>query len=171
MMLFVQGVLHIMAYMERLRAKGVPFLGVRYEKGQIFHQLKCMKGQGNASFRSVKRPKRARLTITLSIFPSKETYFAQRDLISSFQPCCVSSNCFAAVSFSDICFLLYNRLACTSTWVVPTNFLKLNRSDWFASNFFFAGFSCMTCLYVPQHTTLAYSYLTTPFEQCVICFS
>ena len=32
------------------------------------------------------------------------------------------------------CFLLYSRLACTSTWVVPINFLKLIRSDWFASN-------------------------------------
>ena len=33
-----------------------------------------------------------------------------------------------------ICFLLYSRLACTTTWVVPINFLKLIRSDWFASN-------------------------------------
>ena len=32
------------------------------------------------------------------------------------------------------CFLLYSRLACTSTWVVPINFLKLIRSNWFASN-------------------------------------
>ena len=32
------------------------------------------------------------------------------------------------------CFLLYSRLACTSTWVVPINFLKLIRSAWFASN-------------------------------------
>ena len=32
------------------------------------------------------------------------------------------------------CFLLYSRLACTSTWVVPINFLKLIRSDWFPSN-------------------------------------
>ena len=32
------------------------------------------------------------------------------------------------------CFLLYSRLACTSTWVVPINFLKLIRSSWFASN-------------------------------------
>ena len=31
-------------------------------------------------------------------------------------------------------FLLYSRLACTSTWVVPINILKLIRSDWFASN-------------------------------------
>ena len=34
------------------------------------------------------------------------------------------------------CFLLYSRLACTSTWVLPINFLKLIRSDWFASNIF-----------------------------------
>ena len=34
------------------------------------------------------------------------------------------------------CFLLYSRLACTSTWVVPINVLKLIRSDWFASNIF-----------------------------------
>ena len=32
------------------------------------------------------------------------------------------------------CFLLYSRLACTTTWVVPTNFLKLIRSGWFAAN-------------------------------------
>ena len=32
------------------------------------------------------------------------------------------------------CFLLYSRLACTTTWVVPINFLKLIRSNWFASN-------------------------------------
>ena len=32
------------------------------------------------------------------------------------------------------CFLLYSRLASTSTWVIPINFLKLIRSAWFASN-------------------------------------
>ena len=79
-----RGVLHIMAYMGRLRAKGVPFLGFRYTQEQRFHQLRYMKRQENASFRSVKRPKRTRLTITLFIFPSKKTYFAQQDLISSF---------------------------------------------------------------------------------------
>ena len=36
--------------------------------------------------------------------------------------------------FQIFCFLLYSRLACTSTWVVAINFLKLIRSDWFASN-------------------------------------
>ena len=32
-----RGVLHIMAYMGRLRAKGVPFLGFRYTQEQRFH--------------------------------------------------------------------------------------------------------------------------------------
>ena len=80
---FFPGVLHIMSYMGRLRAKGVPFLGFRYSKEQRFHQLKYMKGQENTSFRSVKRSKRTRLAITF-IFHSKKTYFAQQDLIPSF---------------------------------------------------------------------------------------
>ena len=74
------GALHIMTCMGRLRAKGVPFLGFRYTKEQRFHQLKYMKGQENASFRSVKRPKRTKLTITLFIFPSKKTYFHSKTL-------------------------------------------------------------------------------------------
>ena len=32
------------------------------------------------------------------------------------------------------CFFLYSRFACKTTWTVPTNFSKLIRSDWFASN-------------------------------------
>ena len=58
MAFFIPWVLHIMTYMGRLRAKGVPLLCFRYTKEQRFHQLKYMKEQENASFRSVKRPKR-----------------------------------------------------------------------------------------------------------------
>ena len=32
------------------------------------------------------------------------------------------------------CFFLYSRFVCKTTWTVPTNFLKLIRSDWFLSN-------------------------------------
>ena len=35
--------------------------------------------------------------------------------------------------FQILCFLLYSRVACSSSWVVPINYLKLIRSDWFAS--------------------------------------
>ena len=38
------GVHPIMAHMERLRPKGVPFSGLRYMKGQGFYLLKYMKG-------------------------------------------------------------------------------------------------------------------------------
>ena len=34
------------------------------------------------------------------------------------------------------CFFLYSRFACKTTWTVPTNFSKLIRSDWFASNMY-----------------------------------
>ena len=34
------------------------------------------------------------------------------------------------------CFFLYSTFACRTTWTVPTNFSKLIRSDWFASNMY-----------------------------------
>jgi len=45
-----------MAYMGRLRPKGVPFSGFRYMKGEGFYELKYIKGYGNLSFRYLKRP-------------------------------------------------------------------------------------------------------------------
>ena len=39
-----------------LRPKGVPILGFRYMKGQGFHQLTYMKGEGNLSFGSLYSP-------------------------------------------------------------------------------------------------------------------
>ena len=34
------------------------------------------------------------------------------------------------------CFFLYSWVSCKRTWTVPTNFPKLIRSDWFASNMY-----------------------------------
>ena len=45
------GVLPIMDYTGRLRPKGVPFSGLRYIKGEVFHELKCRKGLGKLAFR------------------------------------------------------------------------------------------------------------------------
>ena len=45
-----------MACTERLRPKGVPFLGFRYIKEYGFYSLKYTKGLGNLSFGSVKGP-------------------------------------------------------------------------------------------------------------------
>ena len=39
-------------------------------------------------------------------------------------------------TFQMFCFFLYSRFACSTTWVVPTNFSKLIRSEWFASNIY-----------------------------------
>ena len=39
-------------------------------------------------------------------------------------------------AFRIFCFFLYSRFACSTTWVVPTNFSKLIRSEWFASNIY-----------------------------------
>ena len=39
-------------------------------------------------------------------------------------------------TFQIFCFFLYSRFACSTTWVVPTNFSKLIRSEWFASNIY-----------------------------------
>ena len=38
--------------------------------------------------------------------------------------------------FQIYCFFLYSWVSCKSTWTVPTNFSKLIRSDWFASNMY-----------------------------------
>lgn len=39
-------------------------------------------------------------------------------------------------TFQMFCFFLYSRFACSTTWVVPNNFSKLIRSEWFASNIY-----------------------------------
>ena len=44
-------------------------------------------------------------------------------------------------SLQIYCFFLYSWVSCKSTWTVPTNFSKLIRSDWFASNMYLLIFS------------------------------
>ena len=39
-------------------------------------------------------------------------------------------------AFRIFCFFLYSRFPCSTTWVVPTDFSKLIRSEWFASNIY-----------------------------------
>ena len=62
------------------------------------------------------------------VFPSM--FFLLDDMLQTF----LSIVLFLWSPLQIFCFLLYSRLACTTTWVVPINFLKLIRSDWFASN-------------------------------------
>ena len=60
---------------EAPRERGTFFRLQVYKRGEI-SLAEVYERVGNASFRSLKRPKRTRLTITLFIFPSKEAYFA-----------------------------------------------------------------------------------------------
>jgi len=71
------------------------------------------------------------------------------------------------------CFLLYSRFACKTTWTVPTNFSKLIRSDWFASNMYlfifgvvvpYCSIAMTTILY-----TLHFAYFATYNMVCTIC--
>ena len=39
-------------------------------------------------------------------------------------------------SLRIFCFFLYSRFVCKTTWTIPSNFSKLIRSDWFASNMY-----------------------------------
>ena len=39
-------------------------------------------------------------------------------------------------TFQIFCFFMYSRFACKNTWTIQTEFSKLIRSDWFASNIY-----------------------------------
>ena len=68
--------------------------------------------------------------------------------------------------FQIFCFLLYSRLACTNTWVVPINFLKLIRSDWFASSISLL----VLAVVVPFCTSLEYFGFFAPYNTvCTVC--
>ena len=52
--------------------------------------------------------------------------------------------------FQIFCFFMYSRFHSANTWTVPTNFLKLIRSDWFSSNMYFARLMCDRTLLFSQ---------------------
>ena len=63
------------------------------------------------------------------------------------------------------CFLLYSRLACTTTWVVPINFLKLIRSHWFASNITLLVLAVL----VPLCTAYNFVFFASYNAVCTMC--
>ena len=68
--------------------------------------------------------------------------------------------------FQIFCFLLYSRLACTATWVVPITFLKLIRSEWFASNISLL----VLAVVVPLCTSLeTFSFYASYNTVCTVC--
>ena len=68
------------------------------------------------------------------------------------------------------CFLLYSRLACTTTWVVPINFLKLIRSDWFASNISLLVLAVVVPLCTSTYIFVDFAYYNTVCTMCNLLF-
>ena len=68
------------------------------------------------------------------------------------------------------CFLLYSRLACTSTWVVPINFLKLIRSDWFASNISLLVLAVVVPLCTSTYNFVFYASYNAVCTMCNLLF-
>ena len=95
------------------------------------------------------------------------------DLINKWYRCDIDLNgCIAfpliVLLWSPIqifCFLLYSRLACTSTWVVPINSLKLIRSDWFASNISLL----VLAVVVPLCTAYNFVFFASYNAVCTMC--
>ena len=68
--------------------------------------------------------------------------------------------------FQILCFLLYSRVACSSSWVVPINYLKLIRSDWFAST----NSLLVLAVVVPLCTsTYSFGFYATYNFVCTFC--
>ena len=68
------------------------------------------------------------------------------------------------------CFLLYSRLACTTTWVVPINFLKLIRSDWFASNISLLVLAVVVPSCTSTYIFVDFAYYNTVCTMCNLLF-
>ena len=68
------------------------------------------------------------------------------------------------------CFLLYSRLACTSTWVVPINVLKLIRSDWFASNISLLVLAVVVPLCTSTYNFVFFASYNTVCTMCNLLF-
>ena len=68
------------------------------------------------------------------------------------------------------CFLLYSRLACTSTWVVPINVLKLIRSDWFASNISLLVLAVVVPLCTSTYNFVFFAGYNTVCTMCNLLF-
>ena len=68
--------------------------------------------------------------------------------------------------FQILCFLLYSRVACSSSWVVPIIYLKLIRSDGFAST----NSLVVLAVVVPLCTsTYTFGFYATYNSVCTVC--
>ena len=95
-----------------------------------------------------------RLPMSLRISPAMLFY--------SFLPLCWSP-------LQIFCFFLYSRFACKTTWTVPTNFSKLIRSDWFASNVYLLILGVVVPYCSLNMSPFSFAYYTTYNMVCTIC--
>ena len=72
------------------------------------------------------------------------------------------------------CFFLYSRFACKTTWTVTTNFTKIIRSGWFASNMYLLILGvvvpyCSLSSMFETSSTSKFAYYATYNMVCTIC--
>ena len=67
------------------------------------------------------------------------------------------------------CFFLYSRFACKNTCTVPTNFSKLIRSDWFASNMYLLILGLVVPYCSLSMCSFTFAYFATYNMGCTIC--
>lgn len=72
--------------------------------------------------------------------------------------------------FQMFCFLQYSRFACNTTWIVSTNFSKLIRSHWFASNIYLLVLAVVVpyCISFGR-TPFYFGYFATYNTVCTVC--
>ena len=75
-------------------------------------------------------------------------------------------------TFQIFCFFVYSRFACTITWTIQTEFSKLIRSDWFASNIYLLvlGVVAPYCSFTNKAPfSQDLSYFVTYNTVCTVC--
>ena len=77
-------------------------------------------------------------------------------------------------TFQIFCFFMYSRFACKNTWTIQTEFSKLIRSDWFASNIYLLvlGVVVPYCSFINRADVpfgQSFSYFVTYNTVCTVC--
>ena len=100
------------------------------------------------------------------VFPAIFFFTQSRDIVYEWWVTPLFFVLFLWLPFQIFCFLMYSRLACTTTWVVPINFLRLIRSEWFASNISLLVLAVVVPLCTSSNT---FSFFATYNTVCTVC--
>lgn len=71
-------------------------------------------------------------------------------------------------TFQIFCFFLYSRFVCSTTWVVPTKFSKLIRSEWFASNIYLLVLAVVVPYCSNSASPMRFTYFATYNTICTV---